>query len=156
MGAKSDNVSGLAGAWKRVRYILIDRSGPRAEFDTWHDAYEFMAASQVQGGSIVRSDASEAASQTGQPASASATNPPALQAHDEASSKKVLIVEDEVFTLLSMTQMVKGDGHEAVIARDADEGVAAIRLDRPDVMVVDVNLSSTGEGWNGFDLIDWL
>jgi CheY-like chemotaxis protein len=155
MAARSDDESGFKGAWRPVRYVLIDRTGPRAEFDNWHDAFEYMAASGVQGESIVRSE-EPTADQCSPSASGAATNSQAPRTSDHQSPKKVLVIEDEMFTLLSMTQMVKSAGHQVTIARDADEGVAAIRSERPDLILIDVTLSASGQGWDGFQVIDWM
>jgi two-component system, chemotaxis family, chemotaxis protein CheY len=154
--------NGIRRLWKRVRYVLIDRSGPLGEFETWDDAFQFMEANHVNGGSIVRSDRpiGERAGQsgTGQTSMISrlTTTAPTRNQSSGNASKKVLVIEDEVFTLLSMTQMVKGAGHNVVIARDAAEGVDAIRLERPDLILTDINLTTAGQGWDGFGVIEWM
>src|SRR5205814_9183589 len=42
------------------------------------------------------------------------------------------------------------------IARDANEGVEAIRSEQPDLILIDVTLSTSGQGWDGFQVIEWL
>ncbi len=44
------------GLRKEVRFILIDTSGPLAEFESWEDAYQYLSENSGHGGSIVRSE----------------------------------------------------------------------------------------------------
>src|ERR1041384_6207444 len=48
--------NGTRRLWKRVCYVLIDRSGPLGEFETWDDAFQFMEANHVNSGGSVRHD----------------------------------------------------------------------------------------------------
>src|ERR671931_516109 len=41
-----------------VRFILIDRNGPLADFENWEDAFRYLTVNGVQGGSILRSEQS--------------------------------------------------------------------------------------------------
>ena len=169
------------GSRSRVRFILIDRGGPLAEFETWEDAFRHMATNHLMGGSIVRSEepihewplpidcinddrvrgAASACGQAGTPAlSFTASRQGLIPRADQTAkiSGKVLVIEDDVFILLSIAQMVKAAGYEVVIARDAAEGMEAARSERPDLILVDVDPSATAfEGrWNGFQVLEWL
>src|SRR6266545_864452 len=44
---------------KQVRFILFDRNGPLSVFDSWEDAYRYMASNQAPGTSIICSPESE-------------------------------------------------------------------------------------------------
>ncbi len=44
------------GTSKTVRFILFDINGPLAEFESWEEAFQFMAINEGHGRSIVRSE----------------------------------------------------------------------------------------------------
>ena len=44
-----------SGSRRPVRYILIGRTGPLAEFETWEQAFQYMAANPTHGGSLIPS-----------------------------------------------------------------------------------------------------
>jgi CheY-like chemotaxis protein len=178
----SNNSFESHGSRSRVRFILIDRHGPLAEFETWEEALRHMSINHVQGGSIVRSeepiderswpidcindindrvrDAANSRGQTGMPALTYTAIREGLMPMADQTAKvtgKVLVIEEDVFMLLSIAQMVKAAGHEVVIARDAAEGMEAVRSERPDLILVDVDPGPTAFAgrWNGFQLLEW-
>jgi DNA-binding response OmpR family regulator len=53
-------------------------------------------------------------------------------------SKHILIVDDEPNILISIEFLMKREGYDVAIARDGEEGLAAIRTQRPDLVVLDV------------------
>jgi DNA-binding response OmpR family regulator len=53
-------------------------------------------------------------------------------------SKRILIVDDEPNILISIEFLMKREGYDVAIARDGEEGLAAIRDQRPDLVVLDV------------------
>jgi DNA-binding response OmpR family regulator len=53
-------------------------------------------------------------------------------------SKRILIVDDEPNILISVEFLMKRQGYEVAIARDGEEGLAAIREQHPDLVVLDV------------------
>jgi len=53
-------------------------------------------------------------------------------------SKRILIVDDEPNILISIEFLMKREGYDVAIARDGEEGLAAIRAQRPDLVVLDV------------------
>jgi DNA-binding response OmpR family regulator len=53
-------------------------------------------------------------------------------------SKRILIVDDEPNILISVEFLMKREGYEVSIARDGEEGLAAIRAQQPDLVVLDV------------------
>lgn len=182
----SRNNSEPNGSRKPIRFILVDRTGPLAEFETWEDAFRYMAANPEHGGSLVRSeepmgkrprpkdcmdddresdvrrDGASARGQAGRPALGFAAGSqlllPAPGPAATRATKKVLVIAEDVLTLLAMAQMVKGAGHGVVIARDAAEGVEAVRLEKPDLILVDINLTARASdlGWDGFQVLEWL
>ena len=157
---------------QRFHYILIDRNGPVAEFETWADAFHCMSTRQLEGSSIVRCEGpvgelsrpiaglnerpglgvagtAGARAQTGR----STPDQPVPEV-----TKKVLVISEDVSTLLAMAQIVKVAGHGVAIGRSASEAVQTIGLERPDLIIVDVDpVAGTAEdGWDGFHMVDWL
>ena len=180
-----DNDSERDDAEKGVRFVLMDRTGPLAEFDTWEDAYECMASHRVHGASIVRwekpmgeathslnglgtdqefavGNAAGARGQTGRAALGKTAGLEGLMPVSgptaPAAGKKVLVIEDDVSALLAIAQVVKSAGHNPIIARNAAEGVEIIGLERPELIIVDIDPtgSASGRGWAGLQLLEWL
>lgn len=54
------------------------------------------------------------------------------------SAKKVLIADDEPNILISLEFLMKREGHAVVVARDGVQALAAIRAERPDLVLLDV------------------
>jgi DNA-binding response OmpR family regulator len=54
--------------------------------------------------------------------------------------KKILIVEDEPASLKLMGAILRGAGYQVVTAQDAIGAVSTAKRERPDLMVLDVNL----------------
>jgi CheY-like chemotaxis protein len=53
---------------------------------------------------------------------------------------RVLVVEDQKENLDLMVYLLRAFGHETVVARDGAEGVAAVTQDRPDLVVMDLQM----------------
>jgi DNA-binding response OmpR family regulator len=52
--------------------------------------------------------------------------------------KRVLIVDDEPNIVISLEFLMKREGHEVLVARDGEAGLAAIRDQQPDLVLLDV------------------
>ena len=63
-------------------------------------------------------------------------------------SKRVLIVDDEPNIVISLEFLMKREGYEVAVARDGEAGLAAIRAQRPDLVVLDVMMPKL----NGFEV----
>jgi len=176
------NDNSANGSSRRARFTLMDLTGPFAEFETWESAYEYMTTNHLQGGSIVRSeqivgartdttdygmerpvlDAARARGQQGWPAlsheAALDGLMPAPVQRAAKLKKKVLVIESDVFTLLTITQMVKSAGHDVTIACDAAEGIEVNRLEAADLIVVDIDLAASAaeDAWESFQVLEWL
>ena len=61
---------------------------------------------------------------------------------------RVLIADDEPNILISLEFLMKREGHQVFVARDGDEALAAIRRERPDLVLLDVMMP----GKSGFDV----
>jgi len=144
---------------QQVHYILIDRNGPLAEFETWEDAFHCMSTRQVEGGSIVRcagpmgEKSRSMAAMNGRQTGRSTPEQSASKA-----TKKVLVISEDVATLLELAHIVKVAGHGVTIGRSAAEAVQTIGLERPDLVIVDVDRTAgtTDYGWDGLHVVEWL
>lgn len=61
---------------------------------------------------------------------------------------KILIVDDEPNILISLEYLMKREGYEVLLARDGDEALAAIRRERPALVLLDVMIP----GRTGFEV----
>ena len=64
-------------------------------------------------------------------------------------SKQVLIVDDEPNIVISLEFLMKREGFAVAVARDGEEGLAAIRAGRPDLVVLDVMMPKR----NGYEVL---
>lgn len=60
----------------------------------------------------------------------------------------VLIADDEPNILISLEFLMKREGHRVLLARDGDEALAAIRAERPALVLLDVMMP----GRSGFEV----
>lgn len=60
----------------------------------------------------------------------------------------VLVADDEPNILLSIEFLMKREGHRVLVARDGTQALAAIRSERPDLVLLDVMMP----GLSGFDV----
>jgi DNA-binding response OmpR family regulator len=60
----------------------------------------------------------------------------------------ILIADDEPNIVVSLEYLMKREGHAVSIARDGGEALAAIRRDRPDLVLLDVMMPAM----SGFDV----
>src|SRR5437667_2603443 len=128
------NVSERNASPTRARFIVIDRDGPLADFETWEDAFQYVRGNGVQGGTIVRGEESlvhspcrtdclnddrihETACATGQfgrlalghsdglPGRKLAPKPAATKA-----KKSVIVTEEDICMMPAMAQIVRAAG----------------------------------------------
>jgi DNA-binding response OmpR family regulator len=64
------------------------------------------------------------------------------------SGKLILIADDEANIVISLEFLMKREGHRVTIARDGDAALAAIRAERPDLVLLDVMMP----GRSGFEV----
>jgi len=65
-------------------------------------------------------------------------------------SKRILIVDDEPNIVIPLEFLMKREGFEVSVARDGEEGLAAIRAQRPDLVILDVMMP----GRSGFEVCE--
>jgi DNA-binding response OmpR family regulator len=64
-------------------------------------------------------------------------------------TKRVLIVDDEPNIVISLEFLLKREGFAVSVARDGEEGLAAIRTQPPDLVILDVMMPKL----DGFSLL---
>jgi DNA-binding response OmpR family regulator len=67
-------------------------------------------------------------------------------------STRILIADDEPNIVVSLEYLLKREGYTVSIARDGDEALAAIRRERPELVLLDVMMP----GKSGFDVLQAL
>ena len=63
-------------------------------------------------------------------------------------TRRILIADDEPNIVVSLEYLMKREGHVVSVARDGREALAAIRRDRPDLVLLDVMMPAM----SGFDV----
>jgi two-component system, cell cycle response regulator DivK len=53
---------------------------------------------------------------------------------------RVLVIEDNASNMTLATYLLKSAGHEVLCATDAEEGLAMARAERPDLILMDIQL----------------
>lgn len=66
--------------------------------------------------------------------------------HDMAN--KVLIVDDDVDLVESMANLLEAKGYEVFTASNGQEGVDTAKAERPDLILLDVMMTTKDEGFN--------
>lgn len=72
----------------------------------------------------------------------SETRPPRKK--KDQSGRRILIIEDDPFSLELFTYLLEFSGHEVVQAVNGEEGLAAVRGETPDLIICDVKLPKVG------------
>lgn len=77
------------------------------------------------------------------------------------SRKKILVVDDDAVVVKSLTMKLSSKGYVVATANDASEAVAAVRTEKPDAIILDVNFPpDVAHGglvpWDGFRVMEWL
>ena len=86
-------------------------------------------------------------------------------AHQLSSSKvtgkKILIVDDSVVILRTLSAKLRANGYEVFTAVDGSEAVSTVRRERPELILLDINFPPDvahggGVPWDGFLIMSWL
>lgn len=72
--------------------------------------------------------------------------------------KKVLVVDDNEVIVKTISVKLKSAGYQVFTALDGAEGVALVRKQRPDLIVLDISFPPdvAGVPWDGFRIMEWL
>lgn len=83
-----------------------------------------------------------------------------MSAQPEAGTpkKKILVVDDNEIILKTTSMKLQGAGYEVITAIDGSEGVAAVRQEKPDLVLLDITFPPdvSGVSWDGFRIMEWL
>ena len=60
---------------------------------------------------------------------------------------KILVVDDDPDVVMSTRQCLEAEGHEVIEAKNGTECLARIRTQRPDLIILDVMMDTTTEGF---------
>jgi CheY-like chemotaxis protein len=74
------------------------------------------------------------------------------------NGKTVLVVDDDPVFLKAATMKLESEGYNVITALEGAEAIQAARKTKPDLLVLDVNLTRdvAGVPWDGFSVIAWL
>jgi CheY-like chemotaxis protein len=72
--------------------------------------------------------------------------------------KKILVVDDNEIVVKTTSMKLQGAGYNVITALDGSEGVASVRKERPDLILLDINFPADvgGVPWDGFRIMEWL
>ncbi len=77
------------------------------------------------------------------------------------NQKKILIVDDNVIILKTLSMKLSAKGYEVITAADGASAVSTVRRDRPDLILLDITFPPDvahggGVAWDGFLIMTWL
>ena len=75
--------------------------------------------------------------------------------------KKILIVDDNLVILKTMSMKLTANGYDVVTAEDGAGAVSAVRKEKPDLILLDLSFPPDvahggGVAWDGFVIMNWL
>ena len=75
--------------------------------------------------------------------------------------KKILVVDDSLVILKTMSMKLTANGYDVVTAEDGAAAVSAVRKERPDLILLDLGFPPDvahggGVAWDGFLIMTWL
>jgi len=65
-------------------------------------------------------------------------------------SSKILVIEDEEIILGLLQRKLENEGYEVVIARNGEEGIAKMKEEKPDLILLDIVMPKKG----GFEVME--
>lgn len=76
-------------------------------------------------------------------------------------SKKILIIDDSRILLKALSMKLKATGYQVLTAEDGGEAIRIVRLEKPDLILLDIRFPPDvahggGVPWDGFLIMDWL
>lgn len=82
----------------------------------------------------------------------------AIPVKKPANHQKVLVVDDDPLFLKITATQLEQEGYDVLTAKDGCEAIEAVRKQKPNLVLLDLNLPQdvTGVPWDGFRVISWL
>lgn len=74
------------------------------------------------------------------------------------NGKKILIVDDDPVYVKATSALLNYQGYQVVAAKDGSEAIQAMREEKPNLVLMDIDLPSDVNmmSWDGFLLMSWL
>jgi two-component system, OmpR family, KDP operon response regulator KdpE len=77
------------------------------------------------------------------------------------SRKKILVVDDNLLIVKTVSMKLTSYGYDVVTAEDGSAAVSAVRRERPDLILLDLSFPPDvahggGVAWDGFLIMNWL
>jgi CheY-like chemotaxis protein len=60
---------------------------------------------------------------------------------------RVLIIDDDEDYTASVQSLLESEGHEVLVAMSGEEGLSAVAREKPDLVVLDIVMENTSEGY---------
>lgn len=75
-----------------------------------------------------------------------------------AAQKKILVIDDNEIILKTTSMKLQSAGYQVLTALDGSEGVAMVRKENPDLILLDITFPADvgGVSWDGFRIMEWL
>src|SRR6267142_2759135 len=78
-----------------------------------------------------------------------------------SKGKKVLVVDDDPIFQKIISQKLQANGYVVVNAIDGSEAITAMREEKPDAVLLDINFppdisNGVGVPWDGIQLMNWI
>jgi CheY-like chemotaxis protein len=75
-----------------------------------------------------------------------------------AAQKKILVIDDNEIILKTTSMKLQSSGYQVLTALDGSEGVAMVRKEKPDLILLDITFPAdvSGVSWDGFRIMEWL
>ena len=72
--------------------------------------------------------------------------------------KKILVVDDDSVILKAFSLKLRASDYDVVTAANGPDAVNAVRTQKPDAVLLDINFPPEFEGvvWDGFRIMEWL
>lgn len=72
--------------------------------------------------------------------------------------KTVLVVDDDAVFLKAASMRLESDGYDVITALEGSEAIQIVRRNKPDALVLDVELTRdiAGVPWDGFSVMTWM
>jgi len=77
------------------------------------------------------------------------------------NGKKILLVDDDPVILQALSIKLNARGYDVVTASDGSQAVSSVRIENPDLILLDLTFPPDvahggGVGWDGFLIMRWL
>jgi CheY-like chemotaxis protein len=78
-----------------------------------------------------------------------------------SSKKKILVVDDSIIIVKTLSFKLKSAGYDVLTATDGGEAVRLVRLEKPDLVLLDISFPPDvahggGVAWDGFLIMEWI